>query len=135
MNGMMVSGVCVQVSLARRQPNLSDTQTHGKTELWSSRGIYNLFSVLGDGFISSSYRQSGERAQRFVLSTTMNPSSNLVHVRAWAEICRSQSDSEDFSPGTRVLPPQQKSTPSLFLLAVVLCSEIIYGSYRSCQCL
>ena len=45
---------------------------------------------------------------------------------------RSLSDSEGFSPGSP-FPPSAKSTPSLFHLAVVLCSEVIHGSLSGAE--
>ena len=44
-----------------------------------------------------------------------------------AEICRSQSDFEGFSPRTPVFLPQPKIDSQLIPSAVVLCSEVADG--------
>ena len=47
--------------------------------------------------------------------------------RTWAEICRSQSDFEGFSPGTPVFLHQPKIDSQLIPSAMVLCSEVVDG--------
>ena len=48
-------------------------------------------------------------------------------LRMWAEVCRSQSDFEGFSPGTSFFLPQPKIDSQLIPSAVVLCSEVVDG--------
>ena len=43
----------------------------------------------------------------------------------WAELCRSQSNFEGFSPGTPAFFPQPKIDSQLIPSAVVLCSEVV----------
>ena len=54
------------------------------------------------------------------------PSTSATNVVCGFSFSRSQPDFKDF---LRALwfPPSSKSTPSLIHLAVVLCSEVIYG--------
>lgn len=52
----------------------------------------------------------------------------------WVEICRSKTDSEGFSPGTRVSSLSKIGSQLIFHLAFMLSSKFTYGSYSGCYC-